>query len=78
MVKIKEYPPVISVMTIIEDRLLGAKSYPTVMKRLKELKVRVFPYDMVKTEEFFKALLDEKEQSPVVKMRRSEPFKLPE
>jgi hypothetical protein len=77
MIKIKEYPPVISIMTIIEDRLLGAKSYPTVIKRLKELQVKVFAYGMVRTDEFFNALLPKNELPTVVIGRKAEPFKLP-
>lgn len=78
MIKVKEYPPVISVMTIVEDRLLGAKSYPTVKKRLKELNVRVLKYDMVRTDALFNALLSKKEEElPILRTRKSKPFKLP-
>ncbi len=80
MIKIKEYPPVISIMTIIEDRLLGAKSYPTVVKRLKELQVKVFAYDMVRTDIFFNALLPTEEiqiTEITHNRKKSEPFKLP-
>ena len=76
MIKIKEYPPVISIMIIIEDRLLGAKSYPTVVKRLRELKVRILQYDLVRTEELFMALLPEEYQPTEIIMRTAEPFKL--
>ena len=76
MIKIKEYPPVISIMTIIEDRLLGAKSYPTVVKRLGVLKVKILQFDMVRTEELFSALLPEEVPTHEVSMRKDEPFKL--
>ena len=76
MIKTKEYPPVISIMTIIEDRLLGAKSYPTVVKRLGVLKIKILQFDMVKTDEFFNALMPEEVSTHEVSIRKDEPFKL--
>ena len=77
IVKIKEYPPLISIKTIVEDQLVGAKSFATARKRLKELKITILQYDMVMTKELFKAFLPEKEKElPEVLIRRSEPFKL--
>ena len=63
-------------MTIIEDRLLNAKSYPTVIKRLGELKVRILQYDLVRTEELFMALLPEEFKPTEIIMRTNTPFKL--
>lgn len=76
MIKIKEYPPVISLALIVEDRLVGAKSHTTVKKRLAELEVRILKYDMVRTDELFNALLEKENQVTKVIIRKSEPFKL--
>ena len=78
MIKIKEYPPVIDIKTIIEDRLVGAKSSTTVIKRLQELKVEIFQYEMVKTEELFKALLPSKEEKAagIKRVQRVNNFKI--
>ena len=76
MIKIKEYPPVISVATIVEDRLVGAKSYKTVMKRLKELKVTIHIYDMIKTTELFDALFPQREAPGPISLTKGKPFKL--
>jgi len=64
-------------MTILDDRLVGAKSYPTVIKRLQILKVRVLQFDMVRTDELFGALLPDEVPLHEVTLRRAEPFKLP-
>ena len=76
-IKIKEYPPLISVMTIIKDRLVGAKSYATVIKRLKTLKVKIFKFQMVKTEELLDAILEDNNTTTTTILRKSKPFKLP-
>ena len=79
MIKIKEYPPVINVSTIVEDKLVGAKSYKTVRKRLKELKVTIHIYDMIKTKEFFDALIPKKDEESITiqsSVKRTKPFKL--
>ena len=78
MIKIKEYPPVISIKKIIEDELVGAKSYPTVVKRLKELQIKIGIYDMINTKELFDSLLPKENvlpHSPLI-IRKSEPFSL--
>ena len=76
MIPIKEYPPVISIMTIVQDKLIGAKSYPTVKKRLAELSIRILKYDMIITDEFFNALMKEEKPTGQFIARKSEPFKL--
>jgi hypothetical protein len=76
MIRIKEYPPVISIMTIVDDKLIGAKSYPTVKKRLAELKVNILKYDMIRTDEFFNAIMKEEKAISKVIARKSKPFKL--
>lgn len=76
MIKIKEYPPVISVATIIEDRLVGAKSYPTVVKRLKELGVAIHIYEMVRTSDLFAALIPDETMSPQQAIKSKRKFKL--
>jgi len=75
-IKIKEYPPFISIKTIIEDKLVGATSYRTVIKRLQKIGVKILAFDMVITYELFKALLPKKGKLPTVKFRKSKPFKL--
>ena len=77
MIKIKEYPPVISIKLIMEDELLGAKSYPTVKKRLEELQVPIHRFEMVQTQTLFSALIPSEKPIPIVSPRGSEPFKLP-
>lgn len=77
MIKIKEYPPVIDIKTIMKDRLVGAKSYATVVKRLKKLKVRIHIFDIVETEELFNALVPDSDQvDQNIIIPRKEPFKL--
>ena len=66
----------------MKDGLLGAKSQPTVMKRLMELDVRVYRYGMVKTLDLFEALLPERgeEFKPYIEKERpqqtTKPFRL--
>jgi len=75
-IKIKEYPPLIPVKIIIEDQLVGAKSYRTVIKRLKTIGVRILAFDMVFTQDLFSALLPNKKKATKQVSRRSKPFKL--
>lgn len=75
-VKIKEYPPLISIKTIIQDRLVGAKSYKTVVKRLKEKGIEILAFDMVNTRELFLAMTQKKKRKTPVISRGSKPFKL--
>lgn len=77
MIKIKEYPPVISIKTIIADDLVGAKTYSTVKKRLFELEIELFRFDMVKTIDLFNALLPKKDLPQEVILNETSPFKLP-
>ena len=77
MIKVKEYPPVISIKTIMDDQLLGAKSYPTVLKRLQVLKIKILAYDMVNTLDLFNALNPVEEIQPEINTpRRTKPFKI--
>lgn len=63
-------------MTIAKDKLVGAKTYPTVKKRLNELKVRILKFDMVITKELFDALTEKETDVAKVIGRKSEPFRL--
>ena len=78
-VRIKEYPPLISIGAIIDDMLLGAKSLKTVKKRLKELNVQLLPYDMVQTAELFAAMLPKGSQEIKVEItqRQTGDFNIP-
>ena len=75
-IKIKEYPPLIPVKTIMEDKLVGVSTYRTVVKRLKLIGVKVLAFDMVVTRELFKALIPKKKKPIILKSRKSKPFKL--
>ena len=77
MIKVKQYPPVISLKTVIEDNLLNAKSHATVVKRLEKLKVSILAFEMVDTLELFKALRPKQEVQPEIPTKAStKPFKL--
>lgn len=75
-IKIKEYPPLIPIKIIMEDRLLGAKSYKTVLKRLKTKGIEILAFDMVNTRELFSAMTEMKNKPMPTHSRRTEPFKL--
>ncbi|GGG35835.1 hypothetical protein GCM10011344_40920 [Dokdonia pacifica] len=75
-IRIKEYPPLIPIKLIMEDRLVGAKSYKTVLKRLKSKGIEILAFDMVNTHELFSAMTKVKKKSIPIGSRRTEPFKL--
>ncbi len=75
-IRIKEYPPLIPIKLIMEDKLLGAKSYRTVLKRLKAKGIKILAFDMVNTRELFSAMTEVKKKPIPLGSRRTEPFKL--